>query len=81
LADGGEQGSGWRCRLVGASFLGSTIRYDLEGSDGQRLKVDRLAGTDAVLSPGNEVFVHWDLDSAVVVGGTAQEAVGAEVAE
>jgi spermidine/putrescine transport system ATP-binding protein len=66
-----EPANTWRCRLVSTSFLGSTIRYDLEGFDGQRLRVDRLAGTDAVLSPGDEVLVHWDLDSAVVVGKTA----------
>jgi spermidine/putrescine transport system ATP-binding protein len=79
--NGRERSDSWRCRLVDASFLGNTIRYDVEVPGGQRLKVDRLAGTEAMLSPGQDVVVHWDPDSAVLVGGSIEDAAAAEVAE
>jgi hypothetical protein len=47
--------------------LGNTIRYELEVGDGQRLKVDRLAGSEPMLQQGQEVIIHWDPDAAILV--------------
>jgi spermidine/putrescine transport system ATP-binding protein len=81
-ADRNEQANGaWRSRLADASFLGNTIRYEVELPSGERLKVDRLAGAEPMLQQGQEVLLHWDHDAAVLVGGSIDDAVAAEEAE
>ena len=77
-ADGdGARAGGWPARVADASFLGSTVRYEVVLPWNARLKVDRLAGRDAMLAPGQEVRVVWDASAAVLVGdtGTAEEPV------
>jgi spermidine/putrescine ABC transporter ATP-binding subunit len=66
--EGNETPEGsWRSRLTEVSFLGNTIRYELVVGDGQKLKVDRLAGTEAMLRQGQEAIIHWDPDAAILV--------------
>jgi spermidine/putrescine ABC transporter ATP-binding subunit len=76
-----EANGAWRSRLADASFLGNTIRYEVELPSGQRLKVDRLAGTEPMLQQGQEVLLHWEADAAVLVGGSIKDAAAAEEAE
>jgi len=64
----------WRSHIVEVSFLGNTIRYVVEVGEGQKLKVDRLAGTEAMLSQGQEAIVRWDPDAAVLVTDATQHA-------
>jgi ABC-type Fe3+/spermidine/putrescine transport system ATPase subunit len=77
----GQANGAWRSRLADASFLGNTIRYEVELPSGERLKVDRLAGAEPMLQQGQEVLLHWDHDAAVLVGGSLDDAVAAEEAE
>jgi spermidine/putrescine ABC transporter ATP-binding subunit len=81
-AEGGGTANGaWRSRLTEVSFLGNTIRYEVEVAGGQRLHVDRLAGSEATLQTGQEVLLHWDPDAAVLVGGRIEDAAVAEELE
>jgi spermidine/putrescine ABC transporter ATP-binding subunit len=77
----GQANGAWRSRLADASFLGNTIRYEVELPSGERLKVDRLAGAEPMLQQGQEVLLHWDHDAAVLVGGSIDDAVAAGEAE
>jgi spermidine/putrescine transport system ATP-binding protein len=80
--DGRDRRNGaWRSRVADASFLGSTIRYEVELPSGERIKVDRLAGAGPMLQPGQEVLLHWDDDAAVLVGGSIDDARAAEELE
>jgi spermidine/putrescine ABC transporter ATP-binding subunit len=65
----------WHSRVADASFLGSTVRYEVELPSGERVKVDRLAGVEPMLQPGQEVLLHWDDDAAVLVGGSIDDAM------
>jgi len=74
----GAPAGAWRSRLAEVSFLGNTIRYELEVGDGQRLKVDRLAGTETMLQQGQEAIIHWDPDAAILVSDNSPNVKAAE---
>jgi spermidine/putrescine transport system ATP-binding protein len=74
----GAPAGAWRSRLAEVSFLGNTIRYELEVGDGQRLKVDRLAGTETMLQQGQEAIIHWDPDAAILVSDNSPNFKAAE---